>query len=445
LFCLVSVGGLFLAHHLLDLRKELIVNFDKRLAASWVFDETIFASLNITERMGRQDVDCVKFSPSNQFLVAGSHDNFIDVFDCLSKNFPPKRRLKGHTSYITQLDFSVDGQVLQSTCGAGELLFWSMATGKLIKSREEAGKIILKTDNKSQMDLHDWKCWNKWSMGIGFCVMGIWPDFSDGTDVNGVSVSKEGNVVATADDFGGVKLFNFPCLVEDAPFVRYSGHASHVSSVLFLRRGGAGAKQMVVSAGSLDRSVIMWAYKAPPVVEVKGSSGGDHVLLFGKKEKGGRILPPSQNALRQSYDKLMFEEKKVKERQAANNDILGDFFQGQGRGQVGDIFQKNPALANELEALTEFFASMWMGGAGGEAGGGAERVEKLVRESIERHPLRQKQENGKNENGDEVGNVNVAPGGVDVAVNKRQQVGVDFAQATKLEVDLAVLKRLGLV
>jgi len=89
LFCLVSVGGLFLAHHLLDLRKELIVNFDKRLAASWVFDETIFASLNITERMGRQDVDCVKFSPSNQFLVAGSHDNFIDVFDCLSKNFPP--------------------------------------------------------------------------------------------------------------------------------------------------------------------------------------------------------------------------------------------------------------------------------------------------------------------------------------------------------------------
>ena len=72
-------------------------------------------------------------------------------------------------------------------------------------------------------------------------------------------------------------------------------------------------------------------------------------------------------------------------------------------------------------------------------------MEKLVRESIERHPLRQKQENGKNENGDEVGNVNVAPGGVDVAVNKRQQVGVDFAQATKLEVDLAVLKRLGLV
>ena len=154
-----------------------------------------------------------------------------------------------------------------------------MATGKLIKSREEAGKIILKTDNKSQMDLHDWKCWNKWSMGIGFCVMGIWPDFSDGTDVNGVSVSKEGNVVATADDFGGVKLFNFPCLVEDAPFVRYSGHASHVSSVLFLRRGGAGAKQMVVSAGSLDRSVIMWAYKAPPVVEVKGSGGGDDLLL----------------------------------------------------------------------------------------------------------------------------------------------------------------------
>ena len=52
--------------------------------------------------------------------------------------------------------------------------------------------------------------------------MGIWPDFSDGTDINGLTVHPDGGrFVVTADDFGGVKVFNFPCLVEDSPFVRY--------------------------------------------------------------------------------------------------------------------------------------------------------------------------------------------------------------------------------
>jgi WD40 repeat protein len=34
--------------------------------------------------------------------------------------------LKGHTSYITQLDWSKDGNYIQSVCGAYELLFWNV-------------------------------------------------------------------------------------------------------------------------------------------------------------------------------------------------------------------------------------------------------------------------------------------------------------------------------
>lgn len=47
--------------------------------------------------------------------------------------------------------------------------------------------------------------------------MGIWPDGSDGTDVNAAHRSKCGRYLATSDDFGMVKLFNYPCVVEDAP------------------------------------------------------------------------------------------------------------------------------------------------------------------------------------------------------------------------------------
>jgi microtubule-associated protein-like 6 len=37
----------------------------------------------------------------------------------------------------------------------------------------------------------------------------------------------------TADDFGGVNLFNYPCVVQDAPCARGGGHSSHVMNARF--------------------------------------------------------------------------------------------------------------------------------------------------------------------------------------------------------------------
>jgi hypothetical protein len=51
---------------------------------------------------------------------------------------------------------------------------------------------------------------------LGFPVLGVWPDGSDGSDVNAAHRSSDGGLVLTADDYGGIKLFNAPCVVEDA-------------------------------------------------------------------------------------------------------------------------------------------------------------------------------------------------------------------------------------
>ncbi len=40
-------------------------------------------------------------------------------------------------------------------------------------------------------------------------------------------------LVVTSDDEGRVKLFNYPCVVEDAPHRAYRGHSSHVMGVRF--------------------------------------------------------------------------------------------------------------------------------------------------------------------------------------------------------------------
>ena len=54
-------------------------------------------------------------------------------------------------------------------------------------------------------------------------------DGSDGTDINACDVSKSRRHVVCADDFGGVSLLNYPCIVEDAPCAVGRGHSSHVS------------------------------------------------------------------------------------------------------------------------------------------------------------------------------------------------------------------------
>lgn len=55
----------------------------------------------------------IKFSPNGEYLAVGSHDNFIDVYN-INDNFK-KFTFKGHSSFITHLDWSENGEALHST------------------------------------------------------------------------------------------------------------------------------------------------------------------------------------------------------------------------------------------------------------------------------------------------------------------------------------------
>lgn len=94
---------------------------------------------------------------------------------------------------------------------------------------------------------------------LGFPVMGIWPPDSDGTDINSLDRSKNRQWVVTSDDDGKVKLFNYPCVIEDAPHRAYRGHSSHVLSVRFNCDDS-----LVCSGGGHD-----WAVFQFRVVELK--------------------------------------------------------------------------------------------------------------------------------------------------------------------------------
>lgn len=113
------------------------------------------------------------------------------------------------------VDWSKDQRTLRSTCGAYELLYWDVGSGKQLLHTEE---LLLAGDGQ----------WHTHTCVLGFEIMGIWPAHTDGTDINALDVCRgEGHlpdVVVTADDFGRVTVFNYPCVATKAPGRKAYGH-----------------------------------------------------------------------------------------------------------------------------------------------------------------------------------------------------------------------------
>ena len=100
--------------------------------------------------------------------------------------------------------------------------------------------------------------WQTQTCIFGWPVRGVWPEDSDGTDVNACARShaaKDGNsgLLATADDLGKVKLFLWPCIVPRAQHRAYVGHSAHVTNVAFTEQD-----KWLISTGGNDRAVFQW-------------------------------------------------------------------------------------------------------------------------------------------------------------------------------------------
>jgi len=201
----------------------------------------------------RAEVTEVKFSPSNERIAMGCRDDCIYVYNCELGTVPTghgrnmsetgvcilraMHKLKGHSSSITHLDWSFDSLLIRSTCAAYELLCWDVEAGKQAPT----------------VNVADVK-WKTQHCILGFTVMGIWPPYTDGTDINALDVCPKQGLVATANDQGGiVKLHNYPCVVRNAPGKEYTGHSSHVMNLKFMRDG-----ELMMTAGGNDRSLVIW-------------------------------------------------------------------------------------------------------------------------------------------------------------------------------------------
>ncbi|XP_072277725.1 echinoderm microtubule-associated protein-like 3 isoform X2 [Pyxicephalus adspersus] len=224
---------------------------------------------------GNEQLSVVRYSPDGNYLAIGSHDNVIYIYSTGHKerkgefsrdnsseekessqeeevskgegeNSVSERvqqymrygKCMGHSSFITHLDWSKDGKYIMSNSGDYEILYWDIAGGcKLLRNRFES------RDRE----------WSTYTCVLGYHVFGVWPEGSDGTDINALARSRDMTMISVADDFCKVHLFRYPCNKPKAPSHVYSGHGSHVTNVRFSHDDSR-----LISLGGKDASIFQW-------------------------------------------------------------------------------------------------------------------------------------------------------------------------------------------
>uniref|UniRef100_A0A7M4FB95 Echinoderm microtubule-associated protein-like 4 n=1 Tax=Crocodylus porosus TaxID=8502 RepID=A0A7M4FB95_CROPO len=237
---------------------------------------------------GNEQLSVMRYSVDGTLLAVGSHDNFIYLYIVTENGRKYSRygKCTGHSSYITHLDWSPDNKYIMSNSGDYEILYWDIPSGcKLIRNRSDCKDID----------------WTTYTCVLGFQVFGVWPEGSDGTDINALVRSHNRKVIAVADDFCKVHLFQYPCSKPKAPSHKYSAHSSHVTNVSFTHNDGH-----LISTGGKDMSIIQWR-----LMEKVTLPQNDIVVEIGTPKTS---IPPSESVVQspapplQSFDELAQNE-----------------------------------------------------------------------------------------------------------------------------------------
>uniref|UniRef100_A0AAX7T4T3 EMAP like 3 n=1 Tax=Astatotilapia calliptera TaxID=8154 RepID=A0AAX7T4T3_ASTCA len=230
---------------------------------------------------GNEQLSVMRYSPDGSFLAVGSHDNFIYIYSVTEsgRRYTRFGKCNGHSSFITHLDWSKDGKYIMSNSGDYEILYWDIAAGcKLLRNRFES------KDRE----------WASYTCVLGFHVMGVWLEGSDGTDINALCRSHNEKMVAVADDFCKVHLFQYPCPKLKAPSHKYEGHGSHVTNVCFTH-----SDSHLLSIGGKDTCILQWKV-------IGGGVGNSRERLASASSTSTSSPEPATTRTRKTHTLVLF-------------------------------------------------------------------------------------------------------------------------------------------
>jgi len=189
-----------------------------------------------SDRNSKQWIEAIAYSPDGSMIAVGSHDNKIRVYD-VNNGYALLGTCSSHRSFITSVDWSLDGTQLRSVCGAHELLFFNIPDC---------------SQNKNGASANTGTEWATSRTKYSWSTSGIIPKGQDGTHINGVEWSHDKTLIATGDDWGLVNVFRNPALIGHKPKT-LRGHSEHVVRVCFNEDDS-----ILYSIGGYDQTLMQW-------------------------------------------------------------------------------------------------------------------------------------------------------------------------------------------
>ncbi|CAC5425874.1 EML1_2 [Mytilus coruscus] len=196
-------------------------------------------------KITKDRIDCVRFSPDYTIIAVGGHDCSIHMYHFVVKSdgsfvWEMKGKCVGHRDPVVDIDFSADlfndHFLLRSCTNSPENLYWN-------------------AQSLDEMDMTECRevSWMTEKCRISASNIGLWwSKLEQEGDINCVDVCTESNLIVMGDSYGNVCLYRYPCDRKGMYCHMYHGHAA-VHNVSFSRDG-----HYVISVGGKDSCVIQW-------------------------------------------------------------------------------------------------------------------------------------------------------------------------------------------
>ncbi|TYZ57994.1 hypothetical protein PybrP1_012914, partial [[Pythium] brassicae (nom. inval.)] len=221
---------------------------------------------------GAPGVSQLKYCPNAKYLAVGARDTFVYIYDA-ADGYKKLHVCEGHSSAVTQLTWSVEGDVLQSNASDGELLHWSVAPGR--GSSKQITDAFLVRDTE----------WDQWTCVFGWPTAGIWSsDLTSLVDIAAVcrtrapqsgggrsGAREDGDAFVTTSLSlspspsppereellavackSSIRLFRWPAM-RAAKSRAYAAHAAPIPSLCFSFNNA-----YLVSVGGDDGAIMQW-------------------------------------------------------------------------------------------------------------------------------------------------------------------------------------------
>jgi len=191
-----------------------------------------------------EGVENLRWSPDNKYLAAvhGDAHLYIIAIDVDDDENMKLKQWKGlnHRAAPSHCQWSSDGNMVKCLTRDYEVAYWWLDFTK--KNAEFLTKIP--DPDKVQ--------WYGDPLVAGWDVQGLYQKGWDGTNLKDCAITKDATLLASGDEFGTVRLHNYPAVDSEACNA-YNGHAEFVVSVDF-----SSDDSYLFSAGGADVSIFQW-------------------------------------------------------------------------------------------------------------------------------------------------------------------------------------------